>query len=310
MELRQVRYFEAVARHLHFTHAAEELYVAQPALSVQIQRLEAELGVPLFERSGRKVSLTDAGAAFLPAARRLLADVEETHSRLRDVAELRVGRVTLGSQQSLNASCVLPPLLAEFRRRNPGINLLITEEGTTRGMGMVSDGRLDMGLFHTEPGDDAPELCIEPIYAEELVFVTSSVQDSPGDHGSAGDNGLARTVASLAGEAFVAFSESATLRRTLTRICADAGFRPTIACECNALGSVRSLVSKGLGIGLLPLPSVHVPGPPVRVLPLETSFHRTIALVRSANRYQSAAARALTELLHNRLPPLAMAAEG
>lgn len=294
MELRQVRYFEAVARHLHFTRAAEEMHVAQPALSAQIQRLEAELQVRLFERTSRTVHLTDAGSAFLPAARRVLTDIDEAHHRLRDVAELRVGHVTLGAQQSLNASGTLPPLLTRFRQQHPGINVLLTEESTPRGLTMLADGGLDLGLFHIEDDHETHDLSVEPLYEEELVFVCGESHDR--------ENDRPRPLGSLSEEAFIVFSETAMLRRKLVQMCADAGFVPQIACESDALGSIRALASAGLGIALLPLPTVDAPGPPVRILPIDVRPRRTICLVQSAHRYQSNAASALATLLRTDLP--------
>jgi len=102
-------------------------------------------------------------------------------------------------------------------------------------------------------------------------------------------------------EPFVAFNETAGLRRLLTRACADAGFQPRIAYESGALSSIRALASAGLGVTLLPLPSIEVAGPPLVVLPTGAPMHRTISLVRSARRYRSTAARAFADLLRERL---------
>src|SRR5437899_1526937 len=101
MELRQLAYFAAVARHRHFTRAAAELHVAQPALSQQIKRLEAEVGMVLLDRTSRRVALTEAGEALLERAHRALAEVEAAREELAALRGLEQGRVTMGAMQSL-----------------------------------------------------------------------------------------------------------------------------------------------------------------------------------------------------------------
>src|SRR5690349_21039473 len=120
VELNQLRYFEAVARHLHFTRAADELHVAQPSVSQQLGKLERELGTRLFHRMKRRVALTPAGEAFLPRARRLLADLEEARAEVQELTGLRKGHLGIGAPPSVSTH-LLPPLLAEFHRRHPGI---------------------------------------------------------------------------------------------------------------------------------------------------------------------------------------------
>src|SRR3954465_8183079 len=132
MELRQVRYFEAVARHLHFTRAAQELYVAQPALSQQIQRLEEELGVVLLERTTRWVRLTDAGEIYLEFSRRVLGEVDDLTARLHDMSEAITGLVDLAATQAVTACGALPALLVEFHEQHPAVEVRLREESGGR----------------------------------------------------------------------------------------------------------------------------------------------------------------------------------
>lgn len=293
MELRQLRYFEAVARHLHFTRAAREMLVAQPALSLQIQQLEAELGAQLFDRTTRRVWLTDAGRALLPSAERIIAEADDAAARLRDMGRLDIGRVTLGAQQSLNASGVVPRILLEFRARHPGVDVVLREESAEQSLMLLSEGDLDLTLAMVEEGtveDDG--LVAERLFDEPLALVVGP------EHPLAGAE---IEVGQLLTEPFIAFNESAGLRRALTRLCADAGFQPRIAYESGALGSIRALASAGLGVALLPVPSIEVAGPPVAKLEIGVRLHRTISLVRSAHRYRSVVAVAFAELLRERL---------
>ncbi len=293
MELRQVRYFEAVARHLHFTRAAEEMLVAQPALSLQVRQLEKELGVPLFERTTRRVRLTTAGEVLLPCARRIIAEADGARARLRDLTQLDTGRVIIGAQQSLNASGALPAVLIDFHRLYPGVDVVVREESAEASLALLADGLLDLSLVMLDDTVERPgELVAENLLDEDVVFVVSV------GHRLAGTN---VRLSDLIAEPFIAFNEGAGLRRMLVRACVDAGFQPRIAYESGALGSIRAMASAGLGVAVLPLPSVHVAGPHVAILETDHSLRRTISLVRAAGRYQSSAAQALATLLRQRL---------
>src|SRR4051794_38773271 len=131
MELRQVRYFLAVAKHGHFTRAAAELSIVQPALSQQIKRLEQELGLELFERRTGQVTLTVAGAAFLRRAERILAEVDLAQAELRDLSSAASGRVALGAMYSLSSGALdFPSLLAGFSAQHPGVEVSFREGAT------------------------------------------------------------------------------------------------------------------------------------------------------------------------------------
>src|SRR5205823_2241058 len=118
MELRQLRYLVALAEERHFTRAAAREHIAQPALSQQISRLEAEVGVALVERTTRRVALTDAGAALAERARRILAELDAAEAELRDLAGVRTGHVTIGATGTLGPVDIAE-LLAVFNRRYP-----------------------------------------------------------------------------------------------------------------------------------------------------------------------------------------------
>src|SRR4029078_2246257 len=132
MELRQLAYAEAVARHRHFTRAAEELHVAQSALSHQIRRLEAELGTALFSRTSRTVLPTEAGEAVAERARRVLAEVEGVREEVDDLQGLVKGRGSVGAVLPAGAIDV-PALLARFSRDHPGVDVAL-QEGTADDM--------------------------------------------------------------------------------------------------------------------------------------------------------------------------------
>lgn len=296
MKLEHIRCFEAVSRHLHFTKAAKELFIAQPALSAQIRRLESELGVSLFDRTSRSVRLTDAGEMLLPSARRILAEVQDAQTRVRDALDLRAGLVTIGSQQSLNASGVLPRVLTEFHELYPGIDVALREDDLDETLVMLLEGSVDLALAHLDSRSQADEFQHHPLFEEPTVFIAAT--NYPTREGSP------IPLAALRDEPFIAFNQTAGLRHMLTRACAAAGFEPRVACESGALGSVRALASAGLGIALMPLPAAHQSGPPVQILATDVQLTRTITLIRHSRRYHSAAARALADLLVERLGTL------
>src|SRR3954451_12671238 len=167
MELRQLRYVEAVARHRHFTRAAEELHVAQSALSHQVRRLEAELGTELFARTSRTVVPTEAGEAVAARARRVLAEVDGVREEVDDLQGLVKGRVTIGALLPAGAIDV-PALLARFSHAYPGVDVTL-QEGTAGDM-LRHLSRDEIDAAFSLLADDPPEsLVAEPVSREELV---------------------------------------------------------------------------------------------------------------------------------------------
>jgi DNA-binding transcriptional LysR family regulator len=292
MEIRQIRYAVSVARHLHFTKAAQELFVAQPALSYQIKQLEIELGVQLFDRSTRHVTLTDAGRAFLPSARRILAELDDIHEKVSDTIGLERGLVQLGAQQSVTACGALPHLLMDFHRLHPGVDVVMQEESADEALKLLRERKLDLALAQIEPHHQSQALTHELLYHEEMAMVVGP--DSSLLHS-------VRRLRDLTTENFLAFNKTAALHRLLLRVCIDAGFQPRIGYESPSLASIRAMASAGLGVAFLPLPSVLAPGPAVRRLEIAGLPTRPISLVRGKDRYQSFAAASLAEQLHQNL---------
>src|SRR5262245_10111909 len=164
MELHHLRYFEAVARHGHVTRAAEELHIAQPSLSKQIQVLEAELGVVLFDRVGRRVELTDAGQLLLPYARRALREVADARIALRQWSNLGQGQVTIGAPPTVGAH-LLPQALAAFHQLYPGIGLALREMGAARLAALLDAGTIDLAVI----SEALPAFASAELFTEALV---------------------------------------------------------------------------------------------------------------------------------------------
>ncbi|TMG41300.1 MAG: LysR family transcriptional regulator [Chloroflexi bacterium] len=145
MQTHQLRYFVAVAEQRHFTHAARDLGVAQPSVSKQIRKLEEELGAPLFHRMKGNVALTPAGEALLPWARRVLGDLDAATVEVRELTELRRGRLALGATPSVSTS-LLPRALARFHASYPGVELVVREAGSRDLVAALEEGALDLAL--------------------------------------------------------------------------------------------------------------------------------------------------------------------
>jgi len=284
MELRQLRYAEAVARHRHFTRAAEELHIAQSALSHQIRRLEAELGTELFARTSRTVVPTEAGEAVAARARRVLAEVDGVREEVDDLQGLVKGRVTIGALLPAGAVDV-PALLARFSHAHPGVDVSI-QEGTAGDMlRHLSRDEIDaaFSLLAAEPPDN---LIAERVSSEELV-ATFPPGTAP-RQGAVGAAALGRDVI------LTPRSGSATMT-ALGEFFAAAEQPFHVSCESADPFLLRCLASAGFGTAVLPRSLIEREGPPVDVRSLRPAVRLPVALLRRRDRRLSPAARTFVE---------------
>ena len=169
MTLQQLTYFLASAEHGSFSAAAESLHMAQPSMSEQIRRLEAELGVPLFARAGRRLELTEAGRLLLPEAERTLAAAQAAQESVREVRDVTGGTVAFGTFGSAH-HYLLGGLIEEFRRKHPSVRLRVVGQNSAEVADAVRDGHLEAGLV-VLPVDDRG-LDVRPAMQEELVYLS------------------------------------------------------------------------------------------------------------------------------------------
>lgn len=243
MEFRHLRYFLVLADELHFGRAAERLAISQPPLSWNIQQLEQSIGARLFERNSRGVRLTEAGQAFVPAARAVLAQANDAARLARDVesgvrGSLRVGYVSSMLYRDL------PRLLHGFGQRFPEVRVRSFELNSHAQVVELSHGRLDVGFLHTAQLPHA--LGCRPFASEPFLCCL------PAGHALARLRVIAP--AALRDEAFVMFAREASpdyYERVLT-ICTSVGFVPNICHEVRHWPSVAMLVARGLGVALVP----------------------------------------------------------
>lgn len=292
MEIRQLRYFVAVARHRNFTRAAEELNLAQPALSQQIAALERELSVTLLERKP-SVRLTDAGVQLLAFAHRILAEVQAATEEMGAYAGGLRGRVVLGTNQSL-AETTLPGLLSRFHSEHPGIEIALREGLAKAMVEGLSSGEFDVVLG--DVGQAAERL-------DRAMRLTALRHEEVGlsvatRHPLAGRETV--EFFELRDEPWVIFPHGSVMTDLIFTQAQQAGFAPRVAFESTDNLAVRALVGEGLGVTLLPRSLMAVPGPTLAWVSFAPQpLRRTVSLVHRRGGLGPSLRRFVSFLLEN-----------
>jgi DNA-binding transcriptional LysR family regulator len=250
MELRQLRYFVAVAEELHFGHAARRLRIAQPALSRHIQALERELEVLLLFRNRRRVQLTPAGQVFLERCRLLLARAEDAIVAAQRVSEGTSGSLKLGFVGSATYDAI-PSILRAFHQFAPQVELTLSEMTVHAQLEALAEKRIDLGFLRL------------PARTEGLVFRSVSREALlialPSTHPLAQLPVL--RLSALAGEPFVLYPDHPRPSWTefIVGLCQQAGFRPTVAQRTVEIQTTLSLVAAGMGVSIVPACVSNIP---------------------------------------------------
>jgi LysR family transcriptional regulator, transcription activator of glutamate synthase operon len=288
MDVRQLKCVEAVARHRHFTRAAEELHVAQSALSHQVARLEKELGVALFERTSRRVTPTEAGLAIAARARRVLAELDGAREEVDQLRGALRGRIWVGALVRAGDIDV-PGLLARFSREHPGIEVGLREGLADDMLGYLADDEIDAAfcLLAREP---APEFASEQLGADEAV-----VAFSPGSTSHNRPVG----VAELAGRTIVGPRRGSAVTSVLEERFAQARTPLRLALESGDPFLLRSLAARGFGAAIVPRSLTELDGPLVEVRSLDPPARLTVALVWRRERHASPAARTFIDFVRS-----------
>ena len=283
MELRQLRYLDAVARRRSFTLAAQDLHVAQSALSQQVAQLERELGVELLRRTTRRVEVTEAGELVLARARRALAETDGVRADLDALQGLILGTVRLGGVPQVGS--VHPvAVIADFTRAYPGVAITVRDDVAGTLLGQLRAGDLDLVLALVEP-DELDGLEGVRLLDEELVVI------APLDHPLAGAKRV--RVERLATEPLVAYGAGSALTDTL-RALVPGG---RVVAEANDLETVRELTARGLGVTLMPRSLAASHGDRLTIRPLSPRHTLPAALVWRTGERPTPAARAFREHL-------------
>ncbi|MEK4360504.1 LysR family transcriptional regulator [Paenibacillus sp. FSL M7-1455] len=282
MDIRQLQYFMEVARLQSFTKAAETLYITQPTISKTIRNIEEELGVTLFDRSGKKVVLTDAGRIIYEQAQPIVKSFQSLSSELGDLKNLKKGHIRLGLPPMVGSS-FFPEVIGQFHQKYPQVTMQIFEDGAKKVEVDVESGLLDIGVV-VLPTDDA--------LFHSFSFVRENLMLLMHPSHRLADRECARLI-DLAEENFVLFREDFALHDRIITECVKVGFQPHIVYESSQWDLISGMVAANLGIALLPETICReINRERIRIMPLvEPVIPWQLGMIWRKDRYLSYAAR-------------------
>ncbi|MFM2431849.1 MAG: hypothetical protein RLZZ511_3062 [Cyanobacteriota bacterium] len=287
--LDQLRILKAIAEEGSFKRAADSLYVSQPAVSLQVQNLERQLDVPLFDRGGRRAQLTEAGHLLLNYGEKILTLCQETCRALEDLQNLQGGSLIIGASQT-TGTYLLPRMIGAFRQKYPDVAVQLHVHSTRRTSWSVANGQIDLAVIG---GEVAPELQdsleIVPYAEDELALIL------PPDHilsrGELQRDDLYRLQ-------FIALDSQSTIRKVIDQVLARAGIetrRLKIEMELNSIEAIKTAVQSGLGAAFLSLSAIEkeLQMGILHRAPIEgVEIKRMLSVIINPNRYRSKAADA------------------
>jgi LysR family hydrogen peroxide-inducible transcriptional activator len=282
MEIHQLRYFCAVARHGTFTRASEVEHVAQPSLSQQILKLEAELGARLFDRLPRSAKLTVFGRAFLPKAERILRELEAAKTELLEMSGNEKGEVSVGIIPTI-AAYLLPRLLNGFEKRHPQISVKIFEDITPVLLQRLHEGTIDLAIAAVPI--DGSELATEELFEEKFYAVL------PEKHRIASRKSIG--LAELNHEPFLLLKEGHCFRDSVIAACRKSKISPSVVFESGQFATILAMVAAGMGVSAVPAMAVQ-PHPGCKFIPISgKDSTRKVGIVSSRHHFQGRAQRML-----------------
>lgn len=282
MELLQLRYFRTVARMEHMTKAAQELCIAQPALSKTISRLEEDVGVPLFDRHGGRIRLNPFGKAFLDKVEKALTLLEEGRKEVSELAGLEQGSIHLATS-TLDR---LSDALGEFLALHPEVNFRITQASMEEMTHLVEAGEVD--ICFTPLPIDRPDICSASVLKEDVYLAV------PQGHPFAGRNSV--RLSELANEPFIGYKEGFPFQQMNDLFFREAGIVPNFVCRVDEPAAIASLVRAGLGVALVG--NCNGPNSLLNLLHIEFPVcQRNFQIVWHEKRYLSLAARKFRDFL-------------
>jgi LysR family hydrogen peroxide-inducible transcriptional activator len=292
LSLQLLDQFVVLARTKNFTRAAEELHLSQSALSRAIQKLEDQLGQPLFERKPREVVLTELGELLLQRAKHILQLMEDTFSELFEAG--RRGRIRLGAIPTI-APYLLPSLLSSFAKKYPDIAVIVQEDTTENLIKRCHHGEIDLAILALPLM--AKNLEVEALFDEELLLVV------PVGHPLAASKTL--PIDAVEGFPFVMLNEAHCLTDNIATFCRRKAVQPVTVERTSQLATVQELVSLNHGVSIVPDMARKIDTSEQRVYRSFTGEkpRRTVAMMWNAQRFQSKAVKALMEHLRKHKQP-------
>lgn len=286
MNWQHLRYFEVVSKEEHITRAAERLHVTQSALSKAIDMLEKELGVPLFERSGRNIRLNKYGRIFRNHVIFATNEIDKGVETIQSMAKINNGTVSFSSIFSMGASFV-PELIKDFTKKYPNIHLLYYQKSTKDILNNLLDGEIEFGFCGEFPRDDEYESI-----DSELVLVEELVLAVPEDHRLAGRSSV--SFGELLDEEFVGYTENTGIIHSIDEVLSSAGYDSSCIKQSYKVAednTVAAMVRAGLGIAIIANnPTFYTEG--IRLIPITDPYmSRKLYMVWNRNGYMSPAAK-------------------
>ena len=287
MEIRQLEYFQTVSRLKKITLAADHLHVSQPSITVAIQKLEEELGVTLFDRSQKQMTLTDEGRIFLQRTDHILLCLQNSVLEMNDYKKVPKGTIKIGIPPMVGAF-LFPPMFTSFKKQFPLIELSVVERGSVLISNLLEEGELDLAIFETSY--QSSTLTSLPIITGELLVCLP-----PGHRLS---DLSAIPFGALRDEEFILFSEGTYHRQVILDECRRNHFSPRVSLTTSQLETIRRLVSKGAGISFL-FDFLVQGSTDITVRPLCDPIHLQYGLGWKKNKYLSKAAQSFIEFFTN-----------
>ena len=254
MDLQQMEYVLAVAKYRNFTLAAESCFISQSSLSLQISKLEKELGVRLFDRTTRSIRITEAGQAFVQQATEILQGSDRLRQTMSDYSGLLRGTINIGAITALE-KIGFSDLIADFYARYPGLTLNITHEKSVTLLEALERHEIDLAFLAQPPSGSFPNIRFSHMGTDEYVLLV------PDSHPLAGRDTVGLSL--LKDERFILHHPDQTAGSVLINACKDAGFTPNVVCRIDTSSIALSLIRTGIGIGILPreeLDYFHIDG--------------------------------------------------
>jgi DNA-binding transcriptional LysR family regulator len=291
--LDQLRILKAIVDEGSFKKAADSLFVTQPAVSLQVQNLEKQLEIAIFDRGGRKAQLTEAGKILLNYCEKILGECQETCKAIEDLNNLKGGSIIIGASQT-TGTYLMPRMIGLFRQKYPDVSVQLQIHSTRRTGWSVANGQIDIAIIGGQlPLELNESLHVIPFATDELALVL------PTNHALAKSKEL--TKEDLYSLKFITLDNQSTTRKVLDQLLSSSGLdvqRLHIEMELNSLEAIKNAVQSNLGAAFLPVVSIEreLSGGSIhRPIVADLEVKRELKVITNPGRYSSRASEAFTQ---------------
>ncbi|MDJ0518422.1 MAG: LysR family transcriptional regulator [Trichodesmium sp. MO_231.B1] len=291
--LDQLRILKAIAAEGSFKRAADSLFVSQPAVSLQVQNLERQLNVPLFDRGGRRAQLTEAGHLLLTYGEKILSLCQETCRAIEDLQNLQGGTLIVGASQT-TGTYLLPRMIGMFRQKYPDVAVQLHVHSTRRTAWSVANGQIDLAIVGGEvPPELQESLEVVPYAEDELALIL------PVSHSLAEKETIQKD--DLYHLNFITLDSQSTIRKVIDQVLSESGIdtrRLKVEMELNSIEAIKNAVQSGLGVAFVSVSAIEKE---LQIGVLTTAkidqivINRILSVIYNPNRYRSKAAEAFSK---------------